>query len=121
MIRRDRPGPNPSSRPPRFEPGPSRGWERRCASWASRLTQPPPSPPCSSCPRRPDRARGRTRPRRALEADKQVDAALKAYSVVQEKFPKSNQGPQAGLAAGATARPGWSSGRLRRGVRAFEQ
>ena len=35
---------------------------------------------------------------RALEADKQVDAALKAYSLVLEKFAKSDQAPQAALA-----------------------
>ena len=55
---------------------------------------------------------------RALEADKQVDAAIKAYSVILEKFAKSNQGPQAAL---AQARLFAQTGRTDEAVRAFER
>jgi cellulose synthase operon protein C len=55
---------------------------------------------------------------RALEADKQVDAAIKAYSVILEKFPKSNQGPQAAL---AQARLFAQADRTDEAVRAFER
>lgn len=55
---------------------------------------------------------------RALEADKQLDAALKAYSLVAEKFSKSDQGPQAAL---AQARLLAQAGRAQDAARAFER
>ncbi len=53
---------------------------------------------------------------RAFEADKQPDAALKAYSLVVEKFADSDQGP---LAALAQARLFGQAGRSEEAARAF--
>ena len=55
---------------------------------------------------------------RALEADKQFDAALKAYSLVLEKFAKLPQGPQAAL---AQARLLAQVGRRDEAARVFER
>ena len=55
---------------------------------------------------------------RALEADKQLDAALKSYSLVIEKFAKSDQGPQAAL---AQARLFAQAGRREEAARVFER
>ena len=54
---------------------------------------------------------------RALEADKQNDAALKSYSLILEKFGKSEQAPQAAL---AQARLFAKVGRRDEAARAFE-
>jgi TolA-binding protein len=55
---------------------------------------------------------------RALDADKQTDAALKAYSVTEERFAKSDQ---AALAALARARLLVKAGRHLEAARAFER
>ena len=55
---------------------------------------------------------------RALEADKQFDAALKSYSLILEKFAKSDQAPQAAL---AQARLFARAGRRDDAARAFER
>ena len=55
---------------------------------------------------------------RALEADKQVDAALKSYSLILEKFGKSEQAP---LAALAQARLFARAGLRDDSARAFER
>jgi TolA-binding protein len=55
---------------------------------------------------------------RALEADKQFDAASKAYTMILERFAKSDQAPQAAL---AQARLFVREGRRDRAAAAFER
>ncbi len=88
-------------------------------SWASRPTRPRPSARSSSwhplTPLAPEVALAQGR---ALEANKQVDAALKSYSLILDNFGKSAQAPQAAL---AQARLFARAGRRDDAARAFER